>query len=205
MLIDLTQTFVDKMMVYPGDEIPKLEQTHIYAKDHFNNFRIETGLHSGTHIDGPMHMTDSNQLISDIDINNLIGNACIIDAADINELNWNEEFREKISGKSIVLFYTGHSKFFGTDEYLKNYPVITTEFAEKLVELKVKMIGIDSLSPDDFPFQVHKILLGNNILIAENLTNLECLFKYKDFEVIAFPIKIKADGAMARVAARVSV
>lgn len=38
--------------------------------------------------------------------------------------------------------------------------------------------------------------------MIENLTNLDKLLGSKNFEVIAFLLKIKADGSMARVVAR---
>lgn len=203
MLIDLTQEFVNNMMVYPGDDIPLLTQVRNFSEHHFNSFRIEAGLHAGTHIDGPMHMTDSNTFISEIDINKFFGKGCIIDISDISLLCWDEKYKEILIKKEIVLFYTGHSKYFGTPQYLNNYPVIDSSFAEKLVEFGIKMIGVDSLSPDYEPFPVHTILLGNNILIAENLTNLDKLLNVSSFDVIAFPLKMRSDGAMARIAARI--
>lgn len=205
MLIDLTNEFVDKMMVYPGDTMPTLRQTNFIETDHYNGFRVETGLHTGTHVDGPMHMTESKTFISEIDINNLYGSGCIIDIKGMTTVNWDEKYLPVIKGKEIVLFHTGHSKYFGAEEYNANYPVIGEDFAKKLVELGIKMIGVDSFSPDYYPFPVHSILLGSNVLIAENLTNLDKLLGVENFEVIAFPLKIKTDGAMARVAAKINI
>lgn len=59
--------------------------------------------------------------------------------------------------------------------------------------------------PDlDKPWVTHKILLENEILILENLTNLDQLINIKDFEVIALPTKLQADAAPLRVIARIS-
>ena len=69
--------------------------------------------------------------------------------------------------------------------------------------MELKWLGVDSLSPDYEPYPVHKILLGNNVLIAENLTNLDKLLCVGSFNVIAFPLKFKSDGAMARIAAQI--
>lgn len=203
MYIDLTQTFVDKMMVYPGDEIPKLEQTHTFSKNLHSNFRIETGLHVGTHIDGPMHMTDCTTLLSEAEISNFVGSGCVIDASKMENILWDDNYTGLIKKSEIVLFYTGHAVYFGTEKYLSGYPAVDILFAEKLVEFGVKMIGIDTLSPDYLPFPVHKKLLGNNVLIAENLKNLDKLLSYDKFEIMALPLKIAADSAPARVIARI--
>ncbi|MFW6281647.1 MAG: hypothetical protein ACOC1O_02480 [bacterium] len=62
---------------------------------------------------------------------------------------------------------------------------------------------MDLPSPDKYPFEIHKILFDNNILLIENLTNLSCLLSVSDFEIIAFPLKIKAEASIARVVARI--
>ena len=74
-----------------------------------------------------------------------------------------------------------------------------------LLSKKVKMLGIDMPSPDRFPFEVHKFLFKNRIFILENLTNLDRLIGVKEFEIIAFPVKIKADSSMTRAVARISL
>ena len=65
------------------------------------------------------------------------------------------------------------------------------------------MVCIDSPSPDRRPFEIHKLLLENNVLIAENLTNLDKLMSANNFEVIALPLKIHADSSPARIIARI--
>ena len=65
------------------------------------------------------------------------------------------------------------------------------------------MVGFDFPSPDYHPFNIHQILLGNQILILENLTNLSELLPYREFELLAFPLKINADSSPVRVVARI--
>ena len=92
---------------------------------------------------------------------------------------------------------------FKKDNYYKTYPVFTNSFAQELIKLNIKILGMDTPSPDKSPFLIHKALFKKNILIIENLTNLEKLPKNKIFELIALPIKCKVDGAIARVIARI--
>ena len=91
---------------------------------------------------------------------------------------------------------------FESKEYFDNHPVVSKELAQLFVERQVKMVCIDSPSPDRHPFEVHKLLLENNILIAENLTNLDKLLFVNKFEIIAFPLNIHADSSPARIVAR---
>ena len=94
------------------------------------------------------------------------------------------------------------SKVYFQPEYFNNYPAITEEVANYLVSKKVKIVGVDMCSVDLKPFPVHRILLKNDILIIENLTNLSEL-EGRNFKVYAFPIKLQIEGAPTRVVAEV--
>jgi kynurenine formamidase len=200
-LIDLSQTIINRMQVYPGDDPPMLHQTHNLEFDGHTNFQLTIGMHSGTHVDGPFHMIDDYRMISDMPLESFIGKGCVIDISDTKEFDDSVLTRIKASGYSAVLFYTGWSKYFGTSQYLKGYPLISENVAQAIADMEIKLVGIDTLSPDNSPNNTHDILLGNGIVIAENLTNLNKLMDVKEFTVIALPLKIKADSAPARVVA----
>jgi arylformamidase len=100
-----------------------------------------------------------------------------------------------------VLFYTGMGKKYTDASYFTDYPAMSEETAQFLVDAKVKMVGFDTGSADiheDFP--IHKILLAGNVLIIENLTNLDQLVG-KNFTVYALPLNLQVDGSPARVIA----
>lgn len=202
-LIDLTHTIINMQPVYPGDEPTMLSPTEQLTRDSYTNHRLQISMHSGTHMDLPMHLLKSDKYVSDYPIETFIGNGCIIDARNQSFIKMKKEYVDRIIEGSIVLILTGQDKKFGTKEYFDEFPVIDEEFATILVAKKIRIVGIDSPSPDKFPFPVHKILLKSNIPIIENLTNLELLLNEKRFEVIALPLKIKADSSILRVAARI--
>jgi kynurenine formamidase len=202
-IIDLTHTIIDKMQVYPGDQPPTLYQTHSIEKDNHTNHQLSTGMHTGTHVDGAWHMVNPKQMISGAPLENLNGKACLIDIREFREFNNVGLLREKASGCSVVLFYTGYGKLFGSQPYEKGYPLIGSLVAKAMVELGITLVGMDSLSPDLPPYLTHQILLSNGIFIVENLSNLHLLIQEPQFEVIALPLKIEADSAPARVVALV--
>jgi len=72
-IIDLSIEIIDNLPVFPGDKDLRLTQTHYFDKDKYSNFNLNTGMHVGTHIDAPMHMTEKNVFVSDIGLGNLIG------------------------------------------------------------------------------------------------------------------------------------
>ncbi|MFZ5985972.1 MAG: cyclase family protein [Bacillota bacterium] len=202
-LIDLTHTIEDFQPVYPGDEETRLYQTKQLDADGYNNHRLEISMHSGTHLDTPMHLTKSNKYVCDLPLESFIGNGCVLDVRNEPIIKMKKEYEKKVIENSILLLCTGQDKKFGTKEYFSEIPVIDMEFARYLANRKIKILGMDSPSPDKYPFDIHKLLFEHNILIIENLTNVEKLLKEESFEVIAFPLKIKADGSLLRVAARI--
>jgi len=202
--IDLTHTIYSNIAVYPGDEQVQLEQVKNIQSDGYSNFRLSSEMHAGTHIDGPAHMISGSATISQLPLERFSGKGIVIDVRGEKQIEFRESFRNDIPPETIVLFYSGLDQSFGEPEYFTKHPVISEELALFLVDRKVKMIGIDWPSPDHEPYSIHKILLKNNILILENLTNLDQLLDESCFEVFAFPLKIEADSSLVRVAARVS-
>lgn len=202
-LIDLSQNIELGMPVYPGDSSVVLEHTNKFSIDYYNNYRIYTGMHVGTHVDGPMHMTDTNQYINELDLSSFYGQGCIINSQNESIIKQKDEYLEIIKGKSIVLIHTGMDKFFGSENYYTKHPVLDISFCEMLVENNIKMVGFDMPSPDRSPFEVHKFLLSNNVLILENLTKLDKISAEDHFELMAFPLKIKADSSMVRAVVRI--
>lgn len=199
-VIDLTHTFTNMMPVHSYDEPASLEKIRTLKDNHYNDWRLCSGMHIGTHIDGPGHLTGSSTLLSDIPADRFVGPGHIIDARDKNidaSLLKNVELKQH----SIVLICSGSDKKFGTKEYFEHHPVLTKAFAQELIKNQVSMVGIDFFSPDRYPFEIHQLLFENDILIIENLTNLETLIGIQNFTVIALPLKTETDSALARVIA----
>jgi Predicted metal-dependent hydrolase len=202
--IDLTRAIEDSMAVYPGDTGTKLYEEKNLSRDGYNAYRLETSMHVGTHIDAPMHLIKSEEFISEIPLENFIGNGCVIDVRGEHVIRLKVDYEEKIRNCDFIFLYTGYDEKFGTEDYFKHHPVVERDFAEFLVNKNIKVMGIDTPSPDKYPFKVHKTLFNNNIMIIENLMNLKELLDYEYFEIMALPLKIKAEASLVRVVAAVN-
>jgi kynurenine formamidase len=200
--IDLTMPITDSMQVFPGDEPPRIHQANDFARDGFNSFHVSMNMHTGTHIDGPMHLTRSKRYLNDIPLNQYVGRGCILNAAGKKYILPTAEYESLVQPHGIVLLYTGMNRLFGSKEYFDDFPVMSRELAQLCIERQIKMVCLDSSSPDRHPFEIHKLLLENGVLIAENLTNLDKLLSVNEFEVLALPLNIHADSSPARIIAR---
>lgn len=201
--VDLTRIIEDDQPVYPGDDKTLLRRTRNLDKDGFNNHRLEISMHSGTHIDGPMHLTDSKQHIDQIPLERFIGVGVLLDVTGEVEINLREEYESRVPQESVVLFRTGRDTLFGSEDYFLKNPYLSRELVDLLIEKKVKLVGFDSSSPDRYPYDTHRSFFEHGILIVENLMGLGKLPKDNLFEVIALPLKIHADSSPARVIAKI--
>lgn len=203
MIVDLSLELREGMPVYPGD--PKLEiKTAATLEDEgYLGHNVSIGTHTGTHIDSPAHMLRDGKTLDQFPADTFVGKCRYVPVKD-GVFSLEKVQKAGIQPGDIVVFNTGMSKHYNEPDYFKNYPAMNEEIARYLVESKVKMVGVDTCSIDnetDFP--VHKILLGNDILIIENLTNLEQL-QEREAIIYALPIRLNLDGGPARVIAETS-
>lgn len=199
-VIDLTHHINTHMPSYPGDTPAQLRQTNSLTENGYVDYQLTTGMHLGTHIDGPAHLTENNVLLSTFPACYFIGQGVLIDARD-KTIDATLLHEKTIKPDSIVLVLTGHGEKFGSQDYYVNHPTIQPDFAQALISSKVNMLGFDLPSPDTYPFALHKMLLTRNILLIENLTNLELLLDVPNFTLAALPLKTETDSAPARVIA----
>ena|SRR3989344_5304185 len=196
---DLSMEIDDLTPVYPGDPKQEIKQQATIAKEGWNEKRLTFNSHFSTHIDVPIHLVENGKNLDDFPVGFFSGTAIVIDAFAQQPI---KPDLSSVRAGDIVFFYTGHTDKYHSPAFFENNPVISKETAEELVRKKAKIVGLDSYTPDNEPFEIHKILLKENILIVENLVNLKALVG-KRFECIILPLKIKdADGAPCRVVAK---
>lgn len=195
-IIDLTMPIDEKTPVFPGDPKQEIKKFATIKKNGWNEKRLTFNSHFSTHIDAPFHMIEDGKKLTDFPIETFIGDAIVIEARNKVKI---EPDLSKVRKNDIVFFFTGHTDKAYTDEFFKNNPVISIRTSQELIKKKIKIVGLDSYSPDNEPFEVHKLLFKHDILIVENLVNLGKL-NGKRFKCFILPLKIKnADGAPCRV------
>lgn len=184
-----TPTFLD-------DPKQEIKQVATIQKNGWNEKRLTINSHFSTHIDAPFHMLDNGKKLTDFPIKTFIGDAIVLDVRNQSKI---ELDLDDLQPNDIVFFCTNHTKKAYSEDFFKNNPVISKKTAQKLIDKKIKIVGIDSFTPDNKPFEVHKLFFKHNILIVENLVNLDQLIG-KRFKCYILPLKIQdADGAPCRV------
>jgi len=204
-LVDLSHTLSPDMPTFPGDDNPEfhIDEDLIKKKIQVTTMRITT--HLGTHIDCPSHLGDKEVYSEKMKLDSFYGCAIVIDVRNhIKENVINVELDDELLKYQYLLFYTGQSNFWNEEKYFNNYPYLDKKLVKRISNSNVKGIGIDTGNIDkiyDLSFPNHHLLLKNEKVIIENLTNLEDLIN-KEFILTAFPLKIKyGDGSPVRAVA----
>jgi kynurenine formamidase len=209
-IIDLSRTISEDMPIYPGTEQPVIINPCTIDGCGFAEKKITLYSHTGTHMDAPSHILKGAPCLEDLGLRHFIGSGFMIDLSRCTigshsiELSDLMTFKNILERKEFILLHTGWGKYWGKDDYFKGYPILTKEAANWLASFELKGIGIDMISidsPDTIEMQIHKIFLGKNTVIIENLANLTELAG-KDFTLSCFPLKIDhSDGSPVRAVA----
>lgn len=201
-IIDLTHPLEPTTPVfpdYPPVAVNILEAIGVSApvgRRALNSSQVTVGLHCGTHVDAPTHFYNGRPTIEQVLLEKCVGSALLIDLTpktlpsqsviDVADLvAYGTQLRE--AGKTILK--TGWAQRWGDPAYFTEHPVMTGAAAQFLVECGVHLVGVDTPSVDRPPFPAHLVLLDNQVVILENLTNLDAISTPR-FQLVALPLKL---------------
>jgi arylformamidase len=165
-----------------------------------NVSRISCGVHTGTHVDAPLHFIEGAGGIETIDLAALLGPAVVVDARSVEgDIDAADLERIGLPDSERILFRTRNSELWDGRPFTMDFVAIAPDAAAVLVERGVRVVGVDYLSVGS-P-ETHRILLGARILCIEGL-DLRGI-EPGSYELFCGPLKLTgSDGAPARVLLR---
>ena len=201
-IFDVSVPLREGMVTYPGDPEVHLESAaSIAGGDVVNLTRIDFGLHSGTHVDAPVHFIEGGDGIDSLDLGMLTG-TCLVVAADPP----GRELRPQdlpATEHQRILFKTRNSERWarGDTRFDTEFVAVGLELAQRLIETGKRLVGVDYLSVESYhaapEHPVHKALLAARVAVIEGLD----LSKVEpgEYELYCLPLKlVGSDGAPAR-------
>jgi len=195
-IIDATVSIRPGMVTYPGDPAVRLERVSSIADGAVANLsRLDFGVHSGTHVDAPLHFVDGGTSAESLPLDVLIGTAQVVDATAV-ERRLDEAALAELELRGVrILFKTRNSELWARDEFADDFVSLTADGAAVLLARGVRLVGIDYLSIGDEA--AHHVLLGAGVVPVEGL-DLRGV-EPGPYRLICLPIKIAgSDGAPAR-------
>ena len=196
-LFDITIPIREGMVTWEGDPEVRLERERaLEAGELCNISRLDFGVHTGTHVDAPIHFIDGAGGADALPLEALIGSADVVDATQADVLD-----RAALAGLAIpagserLLFKTPSASLWEREEFVPDFVELTGDGAEYLIARRVKLVGIDYLSVGDEG--AHRALLGAGVVALEGLDLRE--IEPGNYRLVCLPLKIAgSDGAPAR-------
>ena len=201
------------MPTYPGDPEVTVRPAATVPDDGVAVREICCGTHTGTHIDAPSHTEPDGSDLSDRDVGEYVFDARFVDVTpcDPREPIEPDALPAGLADADVLVVRTGYDDRWNSDAYF-DHPYLAPETARTLRDAGCG-VATDTLNPDPTPtenatdaepdgFPVHHALLGAELPILENLTNLEGL--PERFALYAFPLRLPdADGSPVRAVAAI--
>ncbi len=201
--VDLSHTLETGMPIFPGD--PTVTVVSASSEPPWRLTDLRLGSHSGTHMDAASHLVADGRTIDQYPLERFVVDAYVVhlEAGPLAALEWDDlrgHVPADLSGVAVLL-HTGWDERWGGEE-MGRHPYLTAGAARSLVDAGATLVGTDALNVDgtDEPSTAaHEVLLGADVLIVENLTNLGALAGGRTHRCAFVPLRLLgADGSPVR-------
>ncbi|WP_100332058.1 cyclase family protein [Bacillus xiapuensis] len=196
-IYDVTAPIYPGMPVYKNkpEKQPSIETN---TNGHVTESRISMDVHTGTHVDAPLHMINDGATIETIAIEKLVRPCKVIDVTGATEKITKSELADAAIEKDDFLLFKTKNSF--DEQFNFDFVYMAEDAAAYLTEIGVAGVGIDALgierAQEGHP--THRLLMDNGVIIMEGL-------KLKDvragsYFMVAAPLKIfGTDASPARI------
>ncbi len=194
------------MVHWPGDAPFELERLKDFSRgDSLTLSFMKLGIHTGTHMDAPLHFVKGGATIDLMPIDATVGPARVVSISDRESVKVAElEPLDLQPGERLLLKTYNSEHCWNTDSFVEDFVYISHEAAEYLALKGVLTVGVDYLSVGGFRkdgLETHQALLGAGVWVIEgmNLSGIEP----GNYELMCLPLKLSnAEGAPARALLR---
>ncbi|PDY46870.1 cyclase family protein [Bacillus pseudomycoides] len=196
-IYDITAPIFEEMTVYKNkpEKQPQFSRT---TNAHVTESRITLDVHTGTHIDAPLHMINEGATFESIPLEKLVGPVKVFDLTTVEDGITKTDLQHlDIQENDFILFKTRNSF---EDEFNYEFIFLKEDGAHYLAERNIRGVGIDALGVERSQpgHPTHKALFNANIIVIEGLRlkNVPA----DQYFMVAAPLKlVGTDASPARV------
>lgn len=158
-IVDLTHPWGLHTPGWVGYAGAKIYYTQNLQTNRIVSQAIETSLHTGTHLDGPMHAADGGLDIASLALGKLVHEGAVVDVSDVCG-DWDVIKPEHITAKvevkkgDVLIIHTGYHRYYQGQprqdlvRYFCMHPGGGVELATWMLEMEISWWGIDAGSGD---------------------------------------------------------
>lgn len=203
--IDISVAVSPDLPVWPGSTPIEFQRTlDLSDGDEATDTTLHLSVHTGTHVDAPMHFIPGGRSVEALPLEMLIGPAYVAEVdATVGVIT--AEILQRLTippGTQRLLLHTRNSALWQQREreFDPNFVALSADAAQWVVDQGIQLVGVDYLSVQRFydgP-ETHQILLGAEVVVIEGL-NLTAVAA-GIYDLLCLPIKLQGlEGAPARV------
>jgi arylformamidase len=205
--IDISVPLAPSTPIFEGDPTFHLEPAFTISGGAVCNVsRIDMGVHTGTHLDAPLHFIEGAPASESIPLEAGIGPAFVVDATSVQGAAITADDIAALAipdDETRLLFKTRNSALWGVAGFQSSFIGLDAGAAEELVTRGLALVGVDYLSVAPFGkgAETHLPLLSKGIAVLEGID----LRKVEPgpIDLICLPIRLLAsDGVPARALVR---
>jgi len=193
------------MVTWPTDPPVVIEPFKAIAKgDHSNVSHLHLSTHTASHVDAPVHFGLGDRGADALPFDALLGPALVVDVGEARAVTAEHLRNALTEGHKRVLVRSRNSRFWREDAFRRDFTYLTAEAAQELVQARVRLVGVDYLSVDEFgsaEAPAHRALLAAGVVVVEGLDLSGA--EPGRYELICLPLRLAGlDGAPVRAVLR---
>jgi arylformamidase len=193
---DITMPIHPSMMVYKNkaSKVPTFSVEDTRSKHGSYETTLSMNLHTGTHLDFPLHMKQDGESSTDFDSSLLLRSVRVLDLTHVQDMIQRSDLESfHLKPQEFILLKTNNSL---SENFDFNFVSLSESAAAYCASIPLAGIGIDALGIErNQPLHpTHHHLMDQNILIIEGL-------RLKDvpegvYQMIALPLSIPGVDAL---------
>jgi arylformamidase len=204
--IDISVPLRSGMVHWPTDQDVLIERKLILDRGDPMNLTVASmSLHTGTHMDAPLHFLGGAAGIDRMPLDATVGRARVLEFPTAAAIGPAELEPYAIEAGERVLLKTSNSRrCWRTDRFVADFVAVTSGGARYLAARGIRAVGIDYISigaDGEDGDEAHRALMAAGIWIIEGL-DLSAVAP-GDYDLVCLPLKVlDGDGAPARAIVR---
>jgi arylformamidase len=206
-IYDISLPVTKDSVVWPGDpEVTIRQMSSIAQGDPYNVSQIRMSVHTGTHIDAPLHFLKEGRSIGEIPLDKLIGQVLVMDLGEDVDVISSAVLADhpQIDTLQIVpkvLFKTRNSRIWEAEgnKFNPDYVALDSSGAKFLSQLDLDLIGVDYLSVAAYNDETlpHQMLLERETVLLEGINLAQV--PAGTYTLYCLPVNLaECEGAPAR-------
>lgn len=198
-IYDISMTIEESMQVWKNYEQKKPKITNVQNHDEGKPHEslLSMNVHTGTHVDAPLHMLAGGDTIETIPLERLVGPARVLDLTHVKEFITKEDLEPFAIQRGERILFKTSSSF--SEDFLMDFVFLREDGAKYLADIGIGLVATDALGIEraQAEYPTHRTLMRNDVIIVEGVRLKEVTAG--NYSLVIAPLKLTGiDASPAR-------